>query len=581
MHLHSHTESIAHALFHATGFGKALEGGRFEGLDRDLVLAILDEAGRFAEAEIATIDRIGDTEGCTYDTERRSVSMPPGWKEAYAAFREAGWAAAPGDPEHGGQGMPLTLAVALQEIWNAASVAFGLCTLLTQGACETLATFGSEELKSRYLPHMISGDWSGAMCLTEPQAGSDLSTIRTMAEPDADGTWRLSGQKIFISFGEHDLTENIVHLVLARTPDAPPGTRGLSLFLVPKVLEDGRRNAVFATGLEHKMGLHGSPTVPLSFEGARGWLIGERHRGLAQMFVMMNNARLHVGVQGVGVAEHAWRKALAFALERRQGRRPGREGQVPIVEHPDVRRMLLDSIARTAAARCICLETAFALDMTRLAEGENDRRRHAAHAALMTPLAKAFSTDTGVEVADAAVQIHGGMGYMEETGAAQLLRDARILPIYEGTNGIQALDLVHRKILMEDGLAVRRHMDGIARLVRKLKEHETLAETGMRLGWALQTLGEAMRFMEANLKDGGERPSAVAVPFLRLHALVAGGAGLARMALGTDDAAHALLARHYMQGPLAETAALKAVVMGTADTIGDEETLRLLVEGRA
>ena len=578
MHLHSHTESIAHALFHATGFGSALEKGLFEGLDRDLVTAVLDEAARFAEAEIAPVDRVGDVEGCTYDPVGRSVSMPPGWREAYAAFREAGWASAPGDPEHGGQGMPLTLAVALQEIWNAASVAFGLCTLLTQGACETLSRFASADLKARFLPRMISGEWTGAMCLTEPQAGSDLSTIRTMAEPDADGAWRLSGQKIFISFGEHDLTGNIVHLVLARTPDAPPGTRGLSLFLVPKVLEDGTRNTVFATGLERKTGLHASPTVPLSFEGARGWLIGERHRGLAHMFVMMNNARLHVGVQGVGVAEHAWRKASAFARERRQGRRPGREGQVPIVEHPDVRRMLLDSIAMTAAARCICLETAFASDMARLAEDENARRRHAAHAALMTPLAKAFSTDVGVEVADTAIQVHGGMGYMEETGAAQLLRDARILPIYEGTNGIQALDLAYRKLPMDDGLPLRRHMDGIADLSRRLKTRPELSETGARLGWALQTLGEAARFMEANLKDGNARPSAAAVPFLRLHALVAGGAGLARMALATGDPAHVLTAGHFMRGPLAETAALKNVIMGASDTIVDAETLRLLTE---
>ncbi len=581
MHLHSHTESIAHALFHATGFGRALDEGLFEGLDRDLVLAVLDEAARFAEAEIAPIDRIGDIEGCTYHAERRSVSMPPGWKEAYAAFCNAGWAAAPGDPEHGGQGMPLTVAVALQEIWNAASVAFGLCTLLTQGACETLSRFASEDLKARYLPHMISGEWTGAMCLTEPQAGSDLSTIRTMAAPMDDGSWTLSGGKIFISFGEHDLTDNIVHLVLARTPHAPAGTRGLSLFLVPRILPDGSRNAVFATGLEHKTGLHASPTVPLSFEGATGWLIGERHRGLAHMFVMMNNARLHVGVQGVGVAEHAWRKALAFARERRQGRRPGREGQVPIIERADVRRMLLDAMTRTAAARCICLETAFALDMARLASDGNARHRHAMHAALLTPLAKAFSTDVGVEAADAGIQVHGGMGYMEETGAAQLLRDARILPIYEGTNGIQALDLVHRKLLMDDGLPLRRHMDAIADLVRQLKAREKLAETGARLGWALQTLGEAARFMEANLKDGNGRPSAVAVPFLRLHALVAGGAGLARMALATGDPALVFQARHFMQGPLSETAALKQVVMGLGDTIADEETLRLLAEGRS
>jgi len=564
------TEEIAHVLLELTGFGKALDGGRIAGLDRELVMAILEEAGRFAESEIAPLNRIGDIHGCAFDAQTKQVATPPGWKAAHEAFCAAGWASASGEEAFGGQGMPLVLSLALQELWNSASMAFGLGPLLTQGACETLARFGSEELRARYLPQMISGVWAGTMCMTEPQAGSDLSTIRTRAEPDGKGGYSLRGEKIFISYGEHDLTENIVHLVLARLPDAPAGTRGLSLFLVPKVLPDGGRNAVRAGGLEHKLGIHGSPTVSLLFEGAQGWLVGEANRGLHHMFTMMNNARLHIGMQGVAVAERAWQKALAHARERRQGHRPGREGPVPIIEHADVRRMLLDMRVKVMAARAICYETAWNMDMARRASDAALRAQAAARAALLTPVAKAFGTDVGVEVADAAIQVHGGMGYMEETGAAQLLRDARIAPIYEGANGIQALDLVMRKLGLDGGLAMQRYMDEASGLITAAKESGRLAKVAERLAWALRTLGEATRFMGAAIEARDERAQASAVPFLRLFALFAGGMALLRGALAGADARRLFVAEHYAASLLPETASLKMRIMHSGGIVSRE-----------
>ncbi len=564
------TEEIAHSLLEQTGFGKALDGGHIDGLDRELVLAILDEAGRFAQSEIAPLNRAGDVHGCTFDAQTGQVTTPPGWKAAFDAFCAAGWASAPGGAAFGGQGMPLVLSLALQELWNSASMAFGLGPLLTQGACETLARFGPEKLKARYLPRMIAGEWAGTMCLTEPQAGSDLAAIRCLAEPDGEDGFLLRGEKIFISYGEHDLTENIIHLVLARLPDAPAGTRGLSLFLVPKVLPDGTANAVRAGGLEHKMGIHGSPTVSLLFEGAQGWLVGEANRGLQHMFTMMNNARLHIGMQGVAVAERAWQKALAFARERRQGRRPGREGPVPIIEHADVRRMLLDMQVKVMAARAICFETAWSMDMARLSGDEAARARAAERAALLTPVAKAFGTDVGVEVADAAIQVHGGMGYMEETGVAQLLRDARIGPIYEGTNGIQALDLVLRKLGLDGGLALQRFMDEASGTITAAKASSSLAGVAERLAWALRTLGETARFMGAAIEARDERAQASAVPFLRLFALFAGGLAMLRGARAGADARRIFLAEHYAASLLPDTAGLKLRIMHSNGIVSRE-----------
>ena len=439
------------------GLSGLIEAGLFPDLSADLVDAVLTEAGRFAVEVLAPLNREGDKVGCSLDTSTHAVTTAPGWREAYRQWCEAGWAALPCPPEFGGQGLPILMGLAVQELWNTAASAYGIGTLLTQGASEAVDAHGSETLRATWLPGMVSGRWTGTMNLTEPQAGSDLSAIRTRAEPAGDGTYRITGTKIFITYGEHDLTDNIVHLVLARLVGAPEGTRGISLFLVPKFLldengEPARRNDVKCIGLEEKLGIHGSPTCTLQFGdegGAVGWLIGEENRGLNCMFTMMNNARLHVGMQGVAVAERATQQAVAFARERRQGKEAGEV--VAIVRHPDVQRMLADMEVKTQSARAICYATARALDLSHHAASEEERAANHALAALLTPVSKAYGTDTGSEVASLGVQVHGGMGYVEETGAAQHMRDARICQIYEGTNGIQAIDLVTRKLPLEGG----------------------------------------------------------------------------------------------------------------------------------
>jgi acyl-CoA dehydrogenase len=426
------------------------------GADQDFTVtdaeAILDEAGKFAAEQLAPLNRIGDTRPSQYANGR--VTTPPGWKEAYQQMAEAGWIGLTAPSAYGGQELPLVMAVGCAELWNAANLAFALVPLLTGGAIEAIAAHASAELKNAYLPNMVSGKWTGTMNLTEPQSGSDLSGLRSKAERHGDGTYRISGTKIYITYGEHDCADNIIHLVLARLTDAPAGTRGISLFLVPKILPDGSQNDVRCHSIEHKLGIHGSPTCTMIYGdggGATGWLIGEENRGLNCMFTMMNNARLLVGVQGVGVADRATQAALAYARERRQGKLPGGDAQSPIMAHPDVKHMLLDMQAKTAAARLLCMATAAALDESLRAPDELQRATALARASLLTPLAKSFATDIAVEVASTGVQVHGGMGYMEQTGAAQYYRDARILPIYEGTNGIQAIDLVTRKLQLQNG----------------------------------------------------------------------------------------------------------------------------------
>ena len=409
--------------------------------------AILTEAGRFAAERIAPLNQVGDKQPAVLVDGK--VIMPPGWPEVYSDWCAGGWNSLTGSAEHGGQGLPFLLSAACSELWTSACMAFSLCPLLTTGAIEAISAHASDDLKRRYLPKMVSGEWSGTMNLTEPQSGSDLSQLRCKARRHGDGSYRISGNKIYITFGEHDCTSNIVHLVLARLEDAPTGTKGISLFLVPKFLPDGMRNDLRCHSLEHKLGIHGSPTCTMVYGddgGATGWLIGEENRGLNCMFTMMNNARLLVGVQGVALAARATQAAFAFARERRQGRAPGSEVQSPIIQHPDVKRMLLDMRAKTAAARMLCMATAAAIDAS--ARGDEVAQ---ARAALLTPLAKAYSTDIAVEVASTAVQVHGGMGFVEETGVAQYYRDARILTIYEGTNGIQAIDLVTRKLGLGNG----------------------------------------------------------------------------------------------------------------------------------
>ena len=527
---------------HVAGLDRAITEGLYGDLTPDLVETILEEAGKFANEAIAPLNRVGDQRGAVFKD--GAVTMPPGFKEVYRAWSEAGWNALPGPAEYGGQGLPTLLNTACIEMWNAACMAFALNPLLTVGGTEALAEHGSEELKARYLEKLVSGEWTATMNLTEPQAGSDLAALRTRAEPAGDGTYRIMGQKIFITYGEHDLTDNIVHMVLARLPDAPPGTRGISLFLVPKVLPDGTRNDVRCHSIEHKLGIHASPTCTLIYGdagGAIGWLIGEENRGLACMFTMMNNARLNVGAQGVAIADRAYQQALAYARERRQGRAPNAagEGMVPIVEHPDVQRMLLTMKALTGAARGICYLTAEAIDRARLSPEEAERRRAHERASLLTPVAKAFSTDIANEATSLGVQVHGGMGYVEETGAAQHLRDARIAGIYEGANGIHGIDLVTRKLPLSGGETVRAQIGRMRAIAQRLvKEHDdAFGQTAPRLRAAIESLDRATSFMLKTLKGNApEAALAGATPYLRLFGLAQGGAALAEAALAANAA---------------------------------------------
>jgi alkylation response protein AidB-like acyl-CoA dehydrogenase len=418
--------------------------------DLEIVDAVLEGAAALAEGEFAPLNRVGDEHKARWHD--GAVTMPPGFKEAWRAFVEGGWMGLSAPESAGGQGLPLALSAALMESLNGANLAFALCPMLSFGAIEAIDKHGSEELKRNYLPKIVSGEWPATMNLTEPQAGSDVGALKTRAEPAGDGSYSLTGTKIFITYGEHDLSDNIIHLVLARTPDAPEGTRGISLFLVPKMLPDGRRNDVRCVSIEHKLGIHASPTCVLSFGdegGATGWLVGPEMGGMRTMFTMMNNARLNVALQGVGIAEAATQRAVAYALERRQS------GRV-IADHPDVRRMLLRMRALTMGARSL-VYCAFG-QADRGARGDEDA---ALRAEVLTPLAKAWGTDIGCEVASLGIQVHGGMGFIEETGASQYLRDARIAPIYEGTNGIQAADLVSRKLGLDGGAAFDLLIDDI------------------------------------------------------------------------------------------------------------------------
>ncbi len=464
---------IGFALKHSAGLAAALDEGLYGDLSIDVVDAVLVEAGRLAGEVIAPLNHVGDQYGTPF--KNGSVTTAPGWKDAYTAWRTGGWNGLAAPTEYGGQALPQVVNAACVEMWNAASMAFGVGPLLTMAAIDALNDHGSEALKRTYLEKLVSGKWMGTMQLTEPQAGSDVGALRTRAERASGGTYRITGQKIFITYGEHDLTDNIIHFVLARLPDAPPATRGISLFLVPKFLLHadgslGARNDVRAHSIEHKLGIHGSPTCTMIFGdagGATAYLIGEENAGMACMFTMMNRARLAVGLQGVGVAECATQQALAYARERRQGRATGTPASQssPIIAHPDVRRMLLTMRSLTQAARAICYATAMALDRAERSADAATRKAGHERASLLTPVAKAFSTDIGIEVASLDVQVHGGMGYIEETGAAQLYRDARIAAIYEGTNGIQAIDLVTRKLPLANGAAVAAYLGDLRKIL--------------------------------------------------------------------------------------------------------------------
>ena len=557
---------LAFALQTAGLEGLAAQG--FPGADAETVRAVLEAAGELAEGVLAPLNRSGDVAGARYENGR--VTAPPGFAQAYRAYVEGGWASLSGEPEHGGQGLPKAVQLAVSEIVQAANMAFGLCPVLSLAAIEALTLHGSERQKRVVLPRLVSGEWTGAMALTEPQAGTDLAAITTRAEPDGQGGYRLTGQKIFITWGDHDMAENICHLVLARAPDAPPGVKGISLFLASKRLigdggELGGPNDFRPASIEHKLGIHGSPTCVMLYEGAQAELVGELHQGLAHMFVMMNAARLEVGVQGVAIAERAFQQALAFAQERRQGRAAwSSEPSAAIYDHPDVRRMLMLSRAKIAAARGICMLTGVLADLARTAASEEERAAARARQELLTPIAKAWSTDIGVEVASTALQVHGGMGYIEETGAAQHFRDARIAPIYEGTNGIQAIDLSGRKLKATEGAAMRELCAEIMLTAEGLTGSPELAPVGRRLAAGAAALERATDFQ---LARQGAESLVSATRYLQLAGEVIGGWVLGRQAMAAagEDApwlkARAALARLYASQVLTGAPGLAEGVM--------------------
>ena len=583
---------IAFALKHATGFGAALAEGLYGELTEDLLDAVLTEAGRFASDVLAPLNTIGDRHGTPFRD--GTVTTPPGWRQAYRDWAAAGWNGLAAPAEWGGQALPQAVNAACIEMWNAASMAFGIGPVLTMAGVEALAHHGSEALKRTYLPKLVSGEWTGTMQLTEPQAGSDVGALRTKAERAADGTYRITGQKIYITYGEHDFTDNIIHLVLARLPDAPAGTRGLSLFLVPKFLLNadgslGARNDVRAHSVEHKLGIHGSPTCTMVYGdqgGATAYLIGEENRGMTCMFTMMNQARLAVGLQGVAIAERSTQQALAYARERRQGRAGGAAvgaASSPIIAYPDVKRMLLTMRALTRAARAICYATAVALD--RAERSADPPARQAAHerASLLTPVAKAFSTDIGCEVASLGLQVHGGMGFIEETGAAQHYRDARITPIYEGTNGIQSIDLVTRKLATNGGESVWALLDELTGIVKQVEASNDPAfgTTGPKLRDALTSLDRTSRWLIERVTSSPNEALAGATPYLRLFGSTLGGCLLASEALAARDSSegdpqrYVTLARFFAENISVQAPALEKTVIDSADAVNNADAVLL------
>jgi len=504
----------------------------------DTVDAILEEAARFASGVLDPLNRSGDLEGSKWSD--GEVRTPKGFRDAYRQFAEGGWNALPFEPDWGGQGLPKLVATPVDEMWTSANMSFSLCPLLTQGAVHALALRGSEQLQQTYIPKMVAGEWTGTMNLTEPQAGSDLALVKTKAVGNGDH-YLISGQKIFITYGEHDLTKQIVHLVLARTPEAPEGTKGISLFVVPKFLVKpdgslGERNGARCASLEHKLGIHASPTAVMIYENAVGYLVGEENRGLETMFIMMNAARFGVGLEGVAIAERAFQRALAFSRERLQGRDLAAGGKtVPIIRHPDVRRMLMLMKAQTEAMRALAYVVAAALDFASRSGNSEEKKRNQAFVDLMIPIVKGWSTETGIEIASLGVQVHGGMGFVEETGAAQYLRDARITTIYEGTTGIQAMDLVGRKIAREGGATAKAWLGGLKAFDAELARSGSADIQSLRaqLAAGAQAFGDCVQFIVA--EKNPLTAFAGAVPFLKLAGIVAGGWQMARAALISDQ----------------------------------------------
>lgn len=547
---------ITHTLSRIARLDELAATGAFPNFDAELVGPILDEANKLARDVLAPLNPIGHKTGAKLtDT---GVIAAPGLSDAYRQFVEAGWMSLAFPEEFGGQGLPKPLALAVFEMIHGANMAFGLCPLLSFGAIEAILAHGTDEQKQTYLPKLISGEWTGAMNLTEPQAGSDVGALTTRAIPNGDGSYAISGQKIFITWGDHDMTPNIIQLVLARLPDAPAGSKGISLFVVPKFFVNadgslGERNTFKCIGLEHKMGIHASPTCVMEYTNARGWLVGEANKGLAAMFTMMNSARLNVGLEGVAVGEAALQAGVAYAKERKQGSVPGEKGSVPIIRHPDVQRMLLTMAAHVQAARAICYACGAAADIAEHHPDEAARKTAKAREDLLTPLAKGWSTDRAIDVTNLGVQIHGGMGFMGETAAAQYYLDARITPIYEGTNGIQAIDLAGRKLSMDGGATMKAMIAEVRDNARELAgvNEPGFLHLSQSLDQAADALDAATDYMLAEMSTNRDKGLAAATAYLRLAGDVVGGHFLARSAWQARDAADskaALILASYFAG---------------------------------
>jgi len=565
----------------------------FGDMTLDVADAVLDEAAKFAGGVLSPLNRSGDLEGVRWH--EGEVLTAAGWKQAYTRFAADGWGALSCPADFGGQNLPRALSALVEEMWNGANMAFALCPMLTRGAIDAIELRGTEAQRDTYLPKMVSGEWTGTMNLTEPQAGSDLSAVRTRAVPDGDGRYRLTGQKIFITYGEHDLTGNIIHMVLARVAGAPEGVKGTSLFLVPKFLVNadgslGERNDVHCVSIEHKLGIHASPTCVLSYGqngGAIAELVGEENRGLEYMFIMMNAARYSVGLEGIGLSERAYQTALAYARERIQSTEAGVRGgpRVPIVRHPDVRRMLLLMKSQTEAMRALSVVVAVSLDAARLHPRAEERERHQAVADLMIPVIKGWCTENSVDIASLGVQVHGGVGFVEETGAAQFVRDARITPIYEGTTGIQANDLIGRKLARDGGRAAHLVITQMRALAGDLAAAPKLTEAAAAFSAAIDALERAIRYVVENYATDIRGVSVGAVPMLKLFGIVAGGWQLLRSALisqqrlaapkgtGADAGfyeAKILTARFYSDHVLSQALGLShSIVHGAAGALAE------------
>ena len=587
-------KDIAFVLNHVVGLADIAKLPGFEDASPDLVEAILEESAKFTGEVLAPLNWIGDQQGSQWKD--GFVTTPDGWKDAYDQFVESGWGSLSFPTQFGGQGLPMSVAAAVQEMWHSANISFGLCPLLTQGAVDAIEHHASEELQQRYLPKMVEGVWSGTMNLTEPQAGSDLAAVRTRAEPAGDH-YLITGQKIYITYGEHDLTENIIHLVLARLPDAPEGVKGISLFIVPKFLINddesiGERNDVHCVSIEHKLGIHASPTCVMSYGdngGAIGYLVGKEHHGLAYMFTMMNQARHAVGVEGYGIAERAYQQAVSYARDRKQGKTllAKSEDDQGIINHPDVRRILMTMRSTIEAMRGLGLECAAAFDLAKQHPDDGVKDKMRRRGELLTPLVKAWSTEMGVELCSLGVQVHGGMGYIEETGAAQFLRDARITPIYEGTTAIQANDLIGRKTARDGGKGLGELMADMRATLAELNqsEHVDMKAIARRMEPAIVAAESATEWLLG--QNDATLPSATSVEFLMMQGRLAGGWMIARSALAAaqlaqgDAADHdylnakITLARYYAERTLPLVESSLTIVVESAETTIALDTAQL------